>query len=139
MRSSVSDVRQIRSRVKELRSFGFVVGGTLGTVAGVFWWRGKEGAVFLGAASVFLLLAAAVYPPVLKPFQKIWMTAALLMGWVMTRVVLGLLYYFVLTPTAVLTRFFGKDFLGVRRTGKDGTFWIERALAKSKASYERQY
>jgi hypothetical protein len=95
----------------------------------------------LGAAALLAAIGLAA-PAVLKPFYKGWMILAVMMGWVMTRVVLTLVYYLVLTPIAFLGRVFGEQFLQLKlkRTGETTSYWIRRSgPPRDKSDYERQF
>jgi Saxitoxin biosynthesis operon protein SxtJ len=96
--------------VKELRKFGLIVGG-LFLVIGL-WplvWRG-EGlrlwAVGLGGLLVPLGLLA---PAVLDPLFKVWMKVGHVLGWINTRIILGILFYGLITPMGLVMRQFGWD------------------------------
>jgi hypothetical protein len=65
-------------------------------------------------------------PIVLKPLQKVWMTIAVVIGWVMARVVLTLLFFVVFTPMGLIARLFGKDFLILKRRGAGQSYWHPR-------------
>ena len=95
---------------KALRNFGLLMAGVLLLVGGWLWWKSAaSGPWVLGAAALLAAIGLAV-PAALKPFYKGWMILAVIMGWVMTRVVLTLVYYLVLTPIGFLGRAFGEQF-----------------------------
>jgi hypothetical protein len=70
-----------------------------------------------------------------------WMTLAILMSWVMTRVILSVLFYLGITPMSILARLFGKDFLAIKFDRKDVTsYWIPKEKQVfEKADYEKQF
>lgn len=100
---------------KQLRSFGFTVGGIFTLIAlwplliraeNPRWW-----AFVLG---VCLLLPAAVFPKSLRlPYQG-WMWLGHVMGWINTRIILGAVFYLVVTPIGLFRRRLGKDPMGRR-------------------------
>ena len=95
----------------------------------------------LAAIAVLFLLFAWIAPRTLKPVQKVVMAVALTIGWVMTRVILTLLYYLVLTPIGLFCRLGGKHFLDLsfRDPARD-TYWIPRKTqVPTKEQYEVQY
>ena len=95
---------------KQLRQFGLIVGGIFALIG--IWPALLHGrplrtwALVLAAA---LVLPALVAPRRLRPVHRIWMTAGELLGWVNTRILLGLLFYGVVTPLGVLMRRLGRD------------------------------
>ena len=137
--SILNDINNIPSSRKELKSFGLTIGIVLIFIGGLNLWRHRsQGVYFLGAGALLMLLGF-VAPTMLKPFQKSWMALALLMGWVMTRVILCLLFYVVVTPIALFAqgvrrRFFGKDKQALQ------SHWIAReGDPADKSRYEKQF
>lgn len=134
------EIRNIKSGKKELRKFGITMGIVLMLLGGFSWWREKVFYIyFLVPATVFILVAL-VTPSFLKPINKIWMTIAILMSWVMTRVILGLLFYIGITPISLLARVLGKDFLGLKFNKNVNSYWIRKEREEfEKSNYERQF
>ena len=76
---------------------------------------------------------------ILKPFYLIWMIFAVILGWVMTRVILSMLFYLILTPIGLITRFLGEDFLSLKRANS-GSYWNNRdAVEELKQDYRKQF
>ena len=94
----------------DLRSFGLLVGGVF-SVIGLWpilfrgdpprWW-----ALALGGTLIVLGLAL---PVVLKPVYRIWMKVGHVLGWVNTRIILGIIFYGLFTPMGLIRRALGKD------------------------------
>jgi hypothetical protein len=137
----IEELRNIKSSKQELRKFGFTVGIVLIVLGGLFWWRGKEFYVYILAAGGLLLFFGWVWPVVLKPIQKVWMTLAIVLGWFMTRVILSVLFYLVFVPIGRIARLFGKDFLNLTLDSSAESYWIVKDMQqeKSKEAYERQF
>jgi hypothetical protein len=87
-----------------------------------------------GALAVYGLLAtgaifglvAVVSPILLTPLCKAWFKLGDLMGKLVRPLVLGTIFYVLITPVAVVTRLFGRDEMRLRRTNAN-TYWIDRA------------
>lgn len=113
---------------RDLRNFGFTFAG-VAAVFGLFLaWRGRPLApYFLGAAVVFLLVGALV-PSLLRPFFGPWMKFAEILGYVNTRILLGVFFALGITPTGLLMRLAGKDPMG-RTFKKSGppSYWTKPA------------
>lgn len=136
----VEEIRNIKSRRKELRKFGITFGIFLGLLGGWFLWRDKEHYSYILILSVAFLLLGLVVPIVLKPVYKVWMTLAVLLGWLMTRVILSVLFYLVVTPIGLLGRLFGKDFLDLKFDRNTDSYWILRKESKfQRKNYENQF
>ncbi len=111
---------------KELRRCGVTVGIPLALLAGVGVWRGHTILpAVLGGAAVALGVLALVAPRLLSPVHKLWMKIADALAWFNTRVLLGVVYYLVMTPTGIVMRLMGRDPLD-RRLKDRPTYWIDR-------------
>ena len=77
------------------------------------------------AGAVFLALAL-VAPKLLAPLNAVWTKLGLLMGRVVNPIVMGLLFFFTITPMAILMRMAGKDGLRRRLDKKAASYWIVR-------------
>ena len=95
---------------KTLRQFGLMVGGVF-LVIGLwpFLWRQeamRDWAVVLGA---LLTVSGLAGPAILKyPYQG-WMKVGHVMGWINTRIILGILFYGVVTPMGLVMKLTGRD------------------------------
>ena len=136
----IEEIKRIRSDKKELRKFGITIGiacGLLACFAVVAW----EDILFYSfiIAAAFLFLGFTL-PAALKPFHKVWMTISILMGWLMTRVILIILFYGILTPIGLIGRLCGKDFLDIKLNKNAPSYWVLRGKQEyDKKSYEQQF
>jgi hypothetical protein len=137
----IEEIKNIKSGRRELQRFGITMSIVLGLIGGLFLWREKGYySYFLMLSTAFLLLGLTV-PILLKPIHKVWMTLAVLLGWLMTRVILGVLFYLVVTPIGLLLRLLGKDVLDLKsnRNAVD-SYWIPRNISKFETkNYENQF
>ena len=78
---------------------------------------------FVAAAVVALVTLAA--PRLLAPCNLAWFKLGLLMGKVVSPIVLGIIFFVLLTPVAVIGRLFGRDELRLKRKAVQ-SYWIER-------------
>ena len=111
---------------KQHRSFGLMVGGIF--VAIGFWpLVHQEGirlwAVILGS---LLMVLALLIPGRLGPIYKAWMTAGHVLGWINTRIILGIIYYGLLTPMGLVMRLAGKDAMRRRYDDTANTYRVLR-------------
>jgi hypothetical protein len=136
----IEEIKKIESSSKKLREFGLVVGGVLCAVGGLLFWRGRWNFPYFLVPGIFLVITGAVIPSILKPVQKAWMTLAILMGWVMTRVLLSVLFYLAVTPIGLIMRLMGKDLLDQRLEPKRQSYWkIRPQTPRLPSDYEKQY
>jgi len=108
------------------RSFGLVFAGFFTLLAAYGWWQASgRWPIYLGIAIVFLLVALA-WPGVLAPLNRLWTRLGYFLGRIVSPVVLGLIFFVVMTPLAMLMRLLRKDVLRLRRESGAGSYWIVR-------------
>ncbi|MBW1854985.1 MAG: hypothetical protein JRJ00_09955 [Deltaproteobacteria bacterium] len=100
----VEEIKNIKSGRKELRQFGITIGIVTGMLGIWLTWLGEEEFFYLFIVSVFFISFAFFLPVLLKPFHKVWMTFAILMGWLVTRIIMIVLFYLMVTPIGLLTK-----------------------------------
>lgn len=102
-------MEQIATR-KELRQFGLLVGGIL-AVIGVwpFIARGEALRIWAIGPGALLILAGAVVPQVLAPIHKGWMWVGHVLGTINTKILLGVVFYGLITPIGFVFRLLGKN------------------------------
>jgi hypothetical protein len=92
--------------------------------------------VALGALAVGAL--GLVVPKAVRPLFLAWLVLAFPVGWAVSRVLLVVLFFGIVTPVSLAFRLFGRDVLQLRRrTGE--TYWAPKGSATSADSYFRQY
>jgi len=136
----LEEIKSIKSTKKELREFGIVVGIAFGLIGGVLFWQYKSNYLIFFSISLFLLISGLVFPVILKPLQKVWMTLAIVIGFFMTKVILGLLYYSIVSLIAVSFKIFKKDILNLKLNREADSYWIQREDSDfKKENCERQF
>lgn len=106
-------------------------------------WSGVKGAY--ATAFVLALLAVAFgllargAPERLAPLNRAWFRLGELLGRVVSPIVLGILFFVVVTPVGVIGRLFGRDPLRLRK--KDAaSYWVERTeTTPAPESFRRQF
>ncbi len=136
----LDEIKNIKESNKDLRKFGLTVGIVLFSLAGFLFWKGKTSYPVFGVLGFFLILTGLLFPIALKPLNKIWMTLAILMGWLMTRIILTILFFIVLTPLAFVASIFGKKFLDLKIDKNRKSYWEKRDKKElSPLDYEKQF
>jgi len=108
------------------RSFGtlfVVVFALLGTY---WWWRGDAGHRWAFGLSALTLLVTLAKPDWLAPANRAWMKLAELLHRVVSPIALGIMFFCVLTPMALVIRLIGRDAMKRRFDPAASTYWIER-------------
>ena len=80
---------------------------------------------------LILLLISFIYPKILRPFNKIWFKFGILLGAIISPIVMGFVFFMVVTPTSLIMKLLGKDLLNLKKNNKD-SYWIENTTIKSK-------
>jgi saxitoxin biosynthesis operon SxtJ-like protein len=94
----------------QLRNFGLIAGGIFGAIG--LWpaiIRGGSARLWMVGLAVGLILPALVAPRALAWAHRAWMALGSALGWVNTRVVLGLIFFGMITPTGLVFRLTGRD------------------------------
>jgi hypothetical protein len=128
------------SRVTELRRFGLTVGGAFLVLGTLSRLRGHTTApVVLWGLGVGLAVPGLVLPRILDPVQRVWMRAAMVLGEVNSRIILGILFFVVFTPVGFVLRRI-RDPLDRSWRVKRASDWVKRAAEPvSVERYERQF
>jgi hypothetical protein len=136
----MESIRDIRADRRDLRKFGILVGGILLALGGIALWRGHEWGYIAGGIGAVLLAAGLLVPNALRLVHKVWMSFALILGAVMSTLILGLLFYLVMTPLGLIMRLFGRDPM-TRRLHAPGvtTYWVPKGQPRDVADYEKQF
>ena len=134
------EINNIKEDKTTLRKFGLTVGTVLLLVGIVLYLTGKSSSVVFGGAGVLLILFGLILPNILKPLNKIWMTLAVILGWFMSRAILIILFYLIITPIGFLLKIAGKDFLNLQTDNDKNSYWEKREKkVTEKIDYERQF
>ena len=77
----------------------------------------------LGLSFVFLIITF-IRPNLFTPLNKLWIQFGILLGKIISPIVMGLVFFFVVTPIGILVRLFKKDVMGLKK--KETSYWINR-------------
>jgi predicted membrane metal-binding protein len=123
------------------RSFGFLFAAVLAAVAAhsVYKQRDTFLIAFAATASAVLLIVALASPKTLAPLNKAWFRLGILLGRIVSPIVVGIFFFCLVTPVAVVTRFLGRDELRLKRQ-RGGSYWVERLPpGPSSDSFKNQF
>ena len=81
--------------------------------------------------AVIFLILGLTNSKVLTPLNKLWFKFGLLLGKVISPIIMGIIFFLVVTPTALIMRIIGKDLLSLKFNNKK-SYWIEKTGPKSK-------
>ena len=136
----IEEIKNIKSEKSDLRKFGIAIGTIFLIVAGFFFWKENESFQLFLTIGITLFAVGIVIPVILKPVYWVWMVFATVLGWFMTRVILSLLFYVILTPIGLIARLFGKQFLDLKQNHSQQSYWNIRTVeASNTQNYEKQF
>jgi hypothetical protein len=95
---------------KELRQFGLLVGGIFIVIG--LWplvFRDEPLRLWAIVPGGLLIMLGSILPHVLAPVHKGWMWVGHILGWINTRILLGVVFYGLITPIGIVFRMMGKD------------------------------
>ena len=126
---------------RELKWFGVLLAVFFTIVAGLLWWRASQptaAVVALGLGLVLVVVYAA-FPGLRRWVYLGWMYAALPIGWVVSHVLLGIIFYLIMTPIGLTMRLFGYDPMSRRFDRGADTYWVRRDPESDTRRYFRQF
>ena len=121
-----SEIKNIKSGKKDLRNFGITIGLILFLISGILFYFDNKLFLNFFYVSIFFISLGLILPKFLKPIYLIWMTFAVILSWLMSRVILSLLFYFVISPIKLIAKVFGKNFLDISISNHVDTYWNHR-------------
>jgi hypothetical protein len=133
-----SELRDISREPKEFRKFGFLIGALLLLDGAWSTYHHRESGWWLLGIGAVLMLIAGTVPRLLAPLHRVWMTFGVTMGWVVSNIILVLIFFLLVTPLAFFARLAGKDFLSHKLEPNASTYWVERKKS-SRDQLERQF
>ena len=81
--------------------------------------------------SLIFLILGILNSKILTPLNQIWFKFGILLGRFVSPVVMGIIFFAIVTPTSVIMRVLQKNLLNLKK-GNKKTYWIERSKIKSK-------
>ena len=135
----IAELNSINSSRKDLKNFGFAIGFILLIIGLFLFVRGKDLFVYFFSIGSILIILGGITPFILKPIYKIWMIFAVIIGWIMTRIILSVLFFSIITIIGLFTRLIGKDFLNLKSKSNE-TYWnIRNKERELNQDYEKQF
>jgi len=111
---------------KDLRNFS-LIWFVIFTIVGFYpLLKGLEPRVWSIALAILFLLIALIRPQILKSFYVLWVRMAEVMGGVMSKVILLILYFGLFTPISLVLKLLGKDLLHKKIDKQVSSYWITR-------------
>ncbi len=122
---------------RTLRNFGLLMGAICSLFSLSGYFRGNHWWLFTLAVAVSASATALTAPLALDRVYRWWMSAAFVIGWIMTRVILTAAFLFVFIPYGFFLRVIGKDLL--RLAIEKESYWANHSPVDDRSRYKKQY
>lgn len=132
-------IKELEANPKNLRSFGIGAGVILAIFAFFSWKKGGNAYPYLLGASALMALTGAALPRRLTPLFKVWMKIAGVLAIVNTFLLMGIVYYILLSPYALFRRLTGADPLDLAFEPNADSYWKKKEPITDPNAYERQF
>ena len=83
------------------------------------------------AISITFLILGLANSKILTPLNKIWFKFGILLGNVIAPIVMGIIFFLIVTPTSIIMKILGKDLLNLKKNNNN-SYWIEKSNQNSK-------
>lgn len=126
-------------KIPQLRSFGLTVGGVFALIG--LWpvfFHGQDSRVWALILAALLIAPALIFPKSLELPYRGWMAVGQVLGWINTRIILGIIFYVIITPIGLVMRLLGRDSMHRRFEPEMDTYRVIRK-PKSKSHMARQF
>jgi hypothetical protein len=136
----IEEIKNIKGDKSDWKKFGITMGVIL-TIIGLFmlWKKNNYYDYSLSLAAAFFI-TGLILPSLLKPVYKAWMALSVVMGFIMTRMIMVIIFYMIVTPLRLVASITGKEFLDMKIDKNVKSYWIIREKTQRvKSYYEKQF
>ena len=126
---------------KDLQIFGILFIAFFGLLGGVLWWQGVSPTTVYTIWAIAAAIVAVYYavPALQRKIYFGWLYAAYPIGFVISHVVMGVVYYLVVSPIALIMKAMGRDALKRKIEKNAKSYWEPARKRDDKGSYFRQF
>ena len=122
-------------KISSNKSFGIVFSVFFALVAFYPLINNEEVRLWALVTSMIFLILGLINSVILKPLNLVWFKFGIILGKLISPIVMGLVFFCVVTPTGLIMRLFKKDLLNLKIDRKK-SYWIER---KTKSEMKNQF
>ena len=113
------------------RSFGIVFFVVFLLIGSYPFLKGGDFKIIPILISIIFFILGVINSKILTPLNKFWFKFGLLLGQIISPIVMGVIFFLVVTPIGYLMRLLGKDVLRLKKTN-DSSYWVKKSNLKSK-------
>ena len=126
---------------KDLRGFSLLLVLFGLVVSGVMYSRsaGVEFGVPVVIVTTCVGLIGAIFPPIVRPVYVVWMAAVFPIGWVVSHLLMIVIFYLVIAPIGLMMRLLGHDPMHRRIDRDANSYWLSKPPNRDIKRYFRQF
>ena len=124
-------------KISSNRSFGLIFFVVFLIVALWPLKSGEDIRIWSLALSIIFFSLGILNSKLLTPLNKLWSKFGIFLGVIVSPIIMGIVYFLVVTPTGAFMRFLGKDLLKTNKTKSASTYWIKRN--KQQSTMKKQF
>ncbi|MDC3007510.1 SxtJ family membrane protein [Candidatus Pelagibacter sp.] len=118
-------------KISSNRSFGTVFFIVFLLIALYPLLKGNDLRIWSLVISFIFLVLGSINSKILTPLNRLWFKFGLLLGRFISPLIMGIIFFIVVTPTGIIMRLFKKDLLNLKYNKKE-SYWINKSGPKSK-------
>ena len=118
-------------KISSNRSFGIVFFVVFFLVAIYPLIHNEEIRIWSLIISIIFLILGLINSRILNPLNKLWFKFGILLGKIVSPIIMGIIFFLVVTPIGFIMRILGKDLLNLK-FNRNKSYWIEKNGPKSK-------
>ena len=118
-------------KISSNRSFGIVFFVVFLLIALYPLISNEEIRLWSLVVSIIFLVLGLINSKILSPLNRLWFKFGIILGKIVSPVIMGIIFFFVVTPTGLIMKLLGKDVLNLKYN-KNKSYWIEKKGPKSK-------
>ena len=113
------------------KSFGIVFAVVFGLIA--FWplIKGNDIRIWALIFSIIFLVLGLINSKILTPLNRLWFKIGIFLGNFIAPIVMGIIFFLVVTPTGIIMKLLGKDLIKLKKNNEK-SYWIEKKNIKSR-------
>ena len=112
------------------KSFGIVFAVVFSLIALWPLLKGNEIRLWSLIISIIFLTLGLLNSKILTPLNKLWFKLGILLGNFIAPIIMGIIFFFVVTPTGIIMKLLRKDLIKLKKNN-DESYWIEKKDIKS--------
>ena len=118
-------------KISSNRSFGIVFFVVFLFIALYPLINDKEIRIWSVIISLIFLISGLLNSKILTPLNRLWFKFGIFLGKIISPIIMGIIFFLVVTPIGLIMKFLGKDVLSLKYN-KNKSYWIEKNGPKSK-------